>query len=380
MNEQNLHLSFFLPPLIGAGGERVVLSLAKVFVERGFKVDLVIPDVAGRHAKFMKTVPEKVRVINLETPKTKTVYIKKLFKLKQYLEAEQPDVMLANVDYVGVANFARQISNCRTTIVQVVHSNLSREFSTIPGIGQKIKPLFVKWFYPSSSATVAVSKGVAQDLAEMSGIALDDIRVIYNPVVTAELPVKALEPVDHSWFQSNDLPIILGAGRLMYQKDFATLIRAFAKVRQNRPCRLVIIGGEDELRPELESLIRELHLEADAQLPGFAANPYAYMAKASVFVLSSRYEGFGNVLVEAMATGTPVVSTDCKDGPAEILENGKFGKLVPVAEPEALAEAILYTLDHPLDPEVLRSRAQDFSAEKIADIYLDVIKQALTHV
>lgn len=377
MSEQHLHLSFFLPPLIGAGGERVVLSLAKVFVEWGFKVDLVVPDIAGRHAKFMGTVPEKVRVINLDSPKTKTVYIKKLFKLKQYLEAEQPDVMLANVDYVGVANFARQISRSRTKIIQVVHSNLSREFSTIPGIGQKIKPMFVKRFYPSSDATVAVSKGVAQDLAEMSGIALDEIQVIYNPVVTAELPVKALEPVDHPWFQPNELPIILGAGRLMYQKDFATLIRAFAKVRENRPCRLVIIGGEDELRPELENLIRELQLEADAQLPGFAANPYAYMAKASVFVLSSRYEGFGNVLVEAMATGTPVVSTDCKDGPAEILEDGKFGKLVPVADPEALAEAILHTLDSPLSPEILQNRAQEFSAEKIAGVYLNVIKKTL---
>ncbi|MBD2260576.1 glycosyltransferase [Pseudanabaena sp. FACHB-2040] len=377
MSKPHLHLSFFLPPLIGAGGERVVLSLAKVFVDWGFKVDLVVPETSGRHAKFMKTVPEKVRVIDLATPKTKTVYLKKLFKLKQYLEAEKPDVMLANVDYVGVANFARQISKSQTKIIQVVHSNLSREFGTIPGIGQKVKPLFVKWFYPSSDATVAVSRGVAEDLAEMSGIALDDIQVIYNPVVTAELPVQALEPIDHPWFQSNEVPIVLGAGRLMYQKDFATLIRAFAKVRQDRPCRLVIIGGEDELRPELEGLIRELGLEADAQLPGFAANPYAYMAKASVFVLSSRYEGFGNVLVEAMATGTPVVSTDCKDGPAEILKDGEFGRLVPVADPDALATAILHTLNHPLSADILKNRAQEFSAERIAGIYLSAIEKTL---
>jgi glycosyltransferase involved in cell wall biosynthesis len=371
------HLSLFLPPLIGAGGERVVLNLAKVFIEQGLRVDLVVPETGGRHAHFMKTVPAGVRIIDLETPKSKTVFVNKLFKLKSYLEREKPCAMLANVDYAGVANAARAISRCSTKVIQVVHSHLGQEFGKISGLGKQIKPLFVRQFYPWSDGLIAVSQGVARDLSHMANIPLNKIQVIYNPIVTPELPLKAQEPIDHPWFAPGEPPVILGAGRLMYQKDFSTLIRAFARVRQNRPSRLMIIGGENYQRPELEALIRELNLEADAQLPGFADNPYAYMAKASVFALSSRYEGFGNVLVEAMATGTPVVSTNCESGPAEILENGKYGKLVPVADADALATAILQTLDHPIATTVLQERAQEFTADKIANQYLAYIESVI---
>lgn len=374
MSKHKPHLSFFLPPLIGAGGERVVLNLAKTLVEWDIKIDLVVPDVSGRHAAFSHTIPTKVNLVNLETPKTKTVYFKKLLKLKTYLEQTNPDVLLANVDYVGVANAARAISKCSTKVVQVVHSNLSREFDTISGPGRLAKRWFARQFYPWSDGVIAVSKGVAADVAAMTGIAASDVKVIYNPVVTAELPAKAQEPVDHPWLALGEPPVILGAGRLMYQKDFPTLVRAFAKVRQQRPCRLIIVGGENNVRPELESLIGELDIRDDAALPGFAPNPYAYMAKASVFVLSSLYEGFGNVLVEAMATGTPVVSTDCPDGPAEILENGRYGPLVPVSSPDVLADAIIKTLDNPIDSNVLRQRAQEFTSEKIAKAYLDYVQ------
>ncbi len=370
-------ISFFLPPLIGAGGERVVLNLAKIFVDWDIQVDLIVPETGGRHQSFMKTVPDKVRVINLNTPMGRTVYLRKLYKLKSYLEQEKPKIMLANVDYVGIANAAKSLSRCSAKIIQVVHSNLSNEFGKISGPGKHIKPIFVRQFYPGSDGIIAVSKGVAEDVAAMTKVSPKHVKVIYNPVVTDDLAVKAQEPVDHPWFQSPEIPVILGAGRLMYQKDFPTLIRAFSKVNQQRPCRLLIIGGEDYDRPDLENLIQELKLEKDVSLPGFAENPYAYMAKAKVFVLSSRYEGFGNVLVEAMATGTPVVSTDCPDGPAEILENGRYGQLVPVADPDALAKAIINTLDNPVDCKTLQARAQEFSAKKIASEYLDFIESLL---
>jgi glycosyltransferase involved in cell wall biosynthesis len=367
-------ISLFLPPLIGAGGERVVLNLAKVFVGWGLSVDLVVTDTSGRHQRFMATVPAGVRIIDLKTPLSRTAYIQKLLKLRAYLEREKPRVLLANVDYVGVANAAKALANSPTQIVQVVHSNLSQEFGKISGWGRQVKPLCVRQFYPQSDGLIAVSKGVAQDLAKMAQVPLDRIRIIYNPVVTPELPVKAQEPLDHPWFEPGEPPVILGAGRLMYQKDFGTLIRAFAQLRQQRPCRLMIIGGEGYERGALEQLIRDLQVEDAVQLPGFADNPYAYMAKAGVFVLSSRYEGFGNVLVEAMATGTPVVSTDCPDGPAEILENGRYGQLVPVGDAAALAAAIAATLDHPIAPDVLQQKAQEYTAEKIAGEYLSYLK------
>jgi len=167
--------------------------------------------------------------------------------------------------------------------------------------------------------------------------------------------------------------VLLGVGRLVMQKDFPTLIQAFALVRQRCPARLTILG-EGEKRPQLEALVRELGLEAEVSLPGFVQNPYAYMARSAVFVLSSAWEGFGNVVAEAMAVGTSVVSTDCQSGPAEILEGGRYGKLVSVGDVAALAEAILATLSQPTDPEVLRQRSRAFSVDLVVDQYLEVLK------
>jgi glycosyltransferase involved in cell wall biosynthesis len=226
-------------------------------------------------------------------------------------------------------------------------------------------------YYPRADAIVAVSRGVADDLARFAGLPRDVIRVIYNPVVGADLPRMAGEPVDHPWFRPGELPVILGAGRLSRQKDFPTLIRAFAEVRRARPARLVILGDGAQ-RAELEALVRTLGLADAVALPGFTSNPYAHMARAAVFVLSSRFEGFPNVLVEALAVGTPVVATDCPSGPAEILERGRHGRLVPVGQADALARALLATLDAPGDPAGRRRRAADFSADASVSTYLDL--------
>jgi glycosyltransferase involved in cell wall biosynthesis len=166
-------------------------------------------------------------------------------------------------------------------------------------------------------------------------------------------------------------PVILAVGRLTLQKDFPTLIRAFARLRARRSARLVILG-EGELRDELEALVAELGLTADVALPGFVDNPFSWMRGSALFVLSSAWEGFGNVLVEAMACGTPVVSTDCPSGPAEILENGKWGRLAAVGDAEALARAIAEALDDPNPPDV-RARAAFFSVERSVDAYLAIL-------
>ena len=191
-------------------------------------------------------------------------------------------------------------------------------------------------------------------------------------VHTSDLHQKCgrAEPFDHPWFAPGAPPVILGAGRLTEQKDFPTLIRAFALVRKKHPARLMILG-EGEERSKLETLVQELGLEKEVSLPGFVDNPYKYMKRAAVFVLSSRWEGFPNVLVEAMALGTPVVSTDCPNGPAEILENGKWGELVPVGETQSLASAVLRTLDR---VDVVRvkgaaERADQFRVESIIREY-----------
>jgi glycosyltransferase involved in cell wall biosynthesis len=227
-------------------------------------------------------------------------------------------------------------------------------------------------FYPRADAIIAVSNGIADDLAQVTGLPRERITTIYSPVITPELQEKARAPLDHPWFAQGSPPVLLGVGRLVPQKDFPTLLKAFARVRAVRKARLVILG-EGIRRMELETLVRELGVAADVTLPGFVANPFPYMAGASVFVLSSAWEGLPGVLIEAMACGCPVVSTDCPSGPAEILDGGAYGPLVPVGNDEALAKAILSVLETPPDPERLRVRAALFSVDRAADRYLEVL-------
>jgi glycosyltransferase involved in cell wall biosynthesis len=283
-------------------------------------------------------------------------------------------VLFSALDIVSSSLWAKWRSGVPTRVVMCVQTYLSAQFDLHQRhTGAKLRSRLVRWLYPKSDELVAASYGTAEDLAQITRLPLDRIRVIYNPVVTPQVLRKSQEPVSHPWFALGEPPVILGVGRLVAQKDFFNLVSAFALVRQQRPARLVILGeGED--RPKLEQLIRTLNLEQDVALPGFVDNPYAYMAKASVFALSSRFEGFGNVVAEAMATGTPVVSTDCPSGPAEILGQGEYGRLVPVADSQALGAAILATLDQPVAPELLRHRSLEFSSDRIVDQYLAVLE------
>jgi glycosyltransferase involved in cell wall biosynthesis len=232
----------------------------------------------------------------------------------------------------------------------------------------------VPLLYPRASQIIAVSDGVADDLSRFSGVERNRIDVVQNPVVTPELAALADEPVDHPWFSPGEPPVILGVGRLSDQKDFATLLRAFALVRAKRPARLVILG-EGGYRAELEQLVTQLGIGADVDLPGFAGNPFSYMSKASLFVLSSKFEGLPGALIEAMACGTPVVATDCPSGPREILEDGSLGGLVPVGDPESLAAAIGHALDQPTPPGRLRAKAAEYTVDRAVSRYLALLEQ-----
>ncbi|HEX6015774.1 MAG TPA: glycosyltransferase, partial [Geminicoccaceae bacterium] len=220
-----------------------------------------------------------------------------------------------------------------------------------------------------ADAVVAVSAGVADDLAATAGLPRRLVTVVHNPVVPSDVDRRAAEPVDDPWLEPGEPPVILGVGRLVPQKGFPTLLRAFAQVRQQRPARLVILGEAADRRAtvkrtaELQKLAAELGIADSVALPGYAVNPFAWMARAGVFVLSSTHEGFGNVLPEALACGCPVVSTDCPSGPAEILENGRWGQLVPVGDDQAMARAILAVLATPPDRAALRSRATAFTVD-----------------
>jgi len=363
MGKQSIAL--FLPSLRGGGAERMMINLARGFSEQGLEVDLVLAKAEG---PYLSQVPPEVRVIDLDSSRVLT----SLPGLVRYLRCERPRTLLSTLDHANiVAIWARKLARVPNRLVVRVASNLSESASNAPSLRGRLMPRLVQKFYPLADTVVAVSQGVANDLTSTAGLQRERIQVIYNPVVTADLFEKARESLEHPWFVPGEPPVILSVGRLTKAKDHPTLIRAFARIRREHSARLMILGeGED--RPNLEALIRELDLEEDVSLPGFVDNPFQYMKRASVFVLSSRWEGLPNTLIQAMAVGTPVVSTDCPSGPAEILEGGQWGRLVPVGDVEEMAAAIIATLNDPNHPDVSK-RAQHFGVEKSVQAYLDVL-------
>lgn len=213
------------------------------------------------------------------------------------------------------------------------------EILNAAGLKGRIMLFLYRRFYAGADAVIAVSREAASDLTERLRLSPGQVRMIYNPVITPALFEQAKEAVEHPWFAPGQPPVVLSAGRLCEQKDFPTLLRAFAQVRAHTRSRLVILGEGPE-RLSLERMASDLGLRASVLLPGFVANPYAYMARAATYVLSSKWEGLPTVLIEALACGAPVVSTDCPSGPREILQDGKYGRLVPVGDADALAQAI----------------------------------------
>lgn len=360
-----MRLALYLPSLRGGGAERVMVMLANGFVERGYAVDLVLAKAEG---PFLPDVARNLHIVDLGARRV----VSSLPGLVRYLRRERPRAMLSALNHANViALLARRFAGVPTRLVVSEHAHLSLSLETVSSHRGRLMSWFMRRTYPWADGVVAVSAGVADDLAQAMGLPRQRIAVVHNPVVTDDMLARAEAPLDHPWFAPGEPPVVLGVGRLTAQKDFGVLLHAFAQLRAQRPARLMILG-EGELRPELESLAQQLGIHADVALPGFRDNPYAYMRRAALFVLSSRFEGFGNVLAEAMACGTPVVSTDCPSGPAEILQDGEWGRLVPVGDAEALAGAMLATLAETKHPDVAR-RARDFGVDQAVDGYLRVM-------
>jgi glycosyltransferase involved in cell wall biosynthesis len=293
--------------------------------------------------------------------------------LARYLRRERPDAMLSALNYGNLAAiFARHVAHSPTRLAVSEHNPLSVRVAKETQRRMRTLPASVGHFYRWADGIGAVSQGVADDLAATARLPRSSIRVTYNPVVTPELHAEAEQPLAHPWFAPGAPPVVIGAGRLQPQKDFANLIRAFARVRAQRPLRLLILG-QGPLRAELEALARELGVGADVELHGFAPNRLAFMRRAGLFVLSSAWEGLPTVLIEALACGCPVVSTDCPSGPAEILDGGRYGGLAPTGDPAALARVMAAALDAPPAPEARLARlarAGLYSTAASADRYL----------
>lgn len=325
-------IALFFHDLGIGGAERVMLLLAQGFIEAGHPVDLVLARAEG---PLLSEVPPQARIIDLDTRNPFLMFV----RLMEYLRKERAGALLSPFEVTSVvAILAKKISRVTTRIVVRISVHLSRNKRTAQW-KKIVERLVVSKAYPLADGIVTVSQGVAEDLAAYAGIPLERVNVIYNPIIPEQLLQAADQSVSHPFFVDHQCPVILGAGRLTEQKDFSTLIRAFDIVRRRVSSRLIILGDGEE-RLALENLIRSSGLQDLVDLPGFEVNPFAFMKRASVFVLSSKWEGLPNVLIQALACNCPVVSTDCLSGPSEILQGGEYGYLVPVGDAEAVAVAI----------------------------------------
>ena len=358
-------VALFISGLDGGGAERVLINLGAELIRRGIGVDLVVVYADG---PYFAQLDPGIRVVELGAKRLSTA----LPGLVGYLRRVRPTALLAALEDNNVmAVVAQAVARTPTRCVLSVHNHLAIEARYATRFRQRLAPVMARLLYRFADAVVAVSEGVAAELRDY-GVPAASVHVVYNPIYSSELAAKALEPLDHPCLATGAAPVIVGVGRLARQKDYPTLLEAVALVERQRPVRLVLLGDGPE-RAALEAKVRSLDLAAAVTFIGFVANPYAWMARANLLVLSSIHEGFGNVLVEAMAVGTPVVSTDCPSGPAEILAHGRHGRLVPPGDPAALAGAIVATLDQPLPAAELRARAAVFSLERAVDAYLPLL-------
>ena len=380
--------------LAGGGIERSMLRTAKGLAERGTAVTIIVRDSQG---DLRAEIPDDVQVFVTRSASSwlgrlfalaadpgaaryiltgavpkRIAHLPHLVKLFRQL---RPDAVLAAAPPSNIlAVWARRLAGVDSCVAVSQRNQTSLAAKNAARRHGGYPPGLVRHVYGQADAIVAVSAGVADDLATHVGIPRERIATIFNPVVSSAMILQSAEPVDHPWFAAGAPPVVLGVGRLTAQKDFPTLIRAFARVRAERPVRLMILGeGKPEMHAELRALADSLGCAADVDLPGFAPNPFAYMALSGVFVLSSAWEGFGNVVVEALACGCPVVSTNCPSGPAEILDGGRYGALVPVGDAAAMADAILAMLAHPPERAALTARGAEFSVDRAVERYLELL-------
>lgn len=357
----------------GGGISGMALRQARAFAARGYPVDLVVDTAAGK--AYLDDLPAGIRAVDLgyRLRRGTLASLPLLLPLARYLRRDRPALLLCHLTLVnGAAALAQRLAPA-TRVALVEHLPLPPAAGFAARLARRLRP----WLYRQAGAIVAVSGDLARELSQQLHLPPAAVQVIYNPVVSKELETLAREHLDHPWFQLGAPPVVLGIGRLVAQKDFATLLRAIAilpSARESfrdatRSPRLALLG-EGPQRAELLALAAELGLADRVALLGYVDNPYAYLRRAAVFALSSRFEGLPTVLIEALACGCQAVATDCPYGPREILADGRYGQLVPVGDAIALAAAIQQTLDAPLDPALLQERAQAFSVATSAASYL----------
>lgn len=355
-------IGIILPNLCGGGAERVAVNLANNFAELGYQVDMVLLSATG---EILSDLLPEIRVVDLQVKRMRGVFL----PLIRYLRDSRPAALLANMwPITSIAMLACKLAMLDTRLIVVEHTTWSRSEICRSRFKRWQVATLMHYTFPFVDCIVTVSHGAADDLAKFADINRNDITVIYNPVV-GNCKATAVPHVA-GWSELNRR--VLAVGTLKAVKDFTTLLSAFSLIPSNLNARLLILG-EGECRAALEFQAQQLGIEDKVFMPGFVKDPMPYYQQADLFVMTSTAEGFGNVVVEALAVGLPVVSTDCPSGPREILVDGKYGKLVPVGDSKALALAMVESLTTEHDPLALIERAQDFSIDKAAEKYINIL-------
>lgn len=363
---QPTDFAFFLATSGHSGVDRLMANLIREIARRDYRIDLL---QVREHGPYIDPLPSHVRCIDLGSRHVNG----SLPGLIRYLRREKPRSLLSDKDRANrLALAARRLAGARTKITVRIGTTVSANLKDRALTERRLQYASIRHLYPLAHSIVVPSRGAGLDLAGIAGRPLPQLRVLPSPVVTLEFDRLCREPAGHPWLADRNRPLILAVGELCRRKDFATLIRAFHRLPAELDARLMILG-EGRHRLKLERMIEKRGLQSCVVLPGFLPNPYPYMARADLFVLSSICEGSPVVLMEALAAGTPVVATDCPSGPREILRNGLLGPLVPVCDPTALALAMKRVLSSPPDRAMLQAAAESYHVEPAADGYIDAM-------
>jgi glycosyltransferase involved in cell wall biosynthesis len=361
------HVAIYLHTFFNGGIERVMLSLAHVMVAQGVKVDLVVNFVG--FSPMWKDIPSSISVIDLGANRLRW----RLPRLLRYIRTSKPDCILTATHLSHeIAILAKLLSGNKLRVVVSEHSSLSGEFKNSPRSSRTLAVLWLgRLMYRFADESISVSEGVRRDVQKVFRLSPDKCLTIYNPVDVKHILASGEEPVEHPWFQPGGPPVIVSIGRLAKQKDIPNLLHAFAIVRKSHDVKLAILGEGTERRA-LTAKVEELALGDHVWMPGFVSNPYPYLKRGTLFVLSSAWEGFAIAIAEALAFNLPVVSTDCPSGPSEILKGGEYGILVPVNDSKALAEGISRVLrgERKHIPE---DALAPYTVESVADQYLKAL-------
>jgi glycosyltransferase involved in cell wall biosynthesis len=361
---ENKIVAILLPNLGGGGAEKVSINLSKFLIQNGFTVHFILLQKKG---EFLRIIPKNIKIFCIN----KIRFRDSIFPLASYFKKNNPQFIFVNMwPLTTIAVLSWVLAGRKGKLFLVDHSILSQSILNVKFYKKLVLKLSIMITYPLANKVIGVSKGVINDIISLGQLHKDKAIYIYNPL-TIKNRVYFPKKIPVSWEDSSFK--ILSIGRFTEEKNHKLLIKAFQiLIKTNIGAKLIILGDGSLFR-ETKEFVKNLGLENHIHLPGFVLDAEPFFIHADLFVLSSNVEGFGNVIVEALSYGVPVVSTDCPSGPSEILDRGKFGTLVPIEDAESLAEAIKLNLYKEFDKEFLINRSLDFSIDKMAQKYLDLL-------